>query len=239
MNTYKMLSNKGKDFMRNETYCSIITNSLLQLFEYKGLDFEPDKFEQLLITHGKATLIRYNDIYVPCTINGCGKMLPTGYYEDYNGNYINGELAFQNKLLTDVAICRNTSDGLPATNIMRFADMLSEVDLSMVFNVQRSRLAPIAVAEDDNQKIQIKNCLDATAKGNYEVIAASILNSGQPNSGKVNIINLNDVTAIQYIQYLSELLTFLICVQNYKAFYYYTTVNSAHLHSIGLIKVKS
>jgi len=208
MNIYKQLKSFGNIKTANEVYTSIIYNSLMQLFEYKGLDnvtsMTYDNFEALLLTNGKATMIPYNDTFVPCSLYGMGEKNPLGNYENYTGYYINHHTAFENRPDKDIAVCRNTSDGLPALNVMRFADMLSEVDLSMVFNVQRSRLAPIAIAEDDTQRKQIQNCMNATAKGNYEVIAASILNSGQPNSGKVNILNLNDVTAIQYIQYLSE-----------------------------------
>ena len=204
MNTYKQLSNKGKDFIRNETYTSIIVNSLAQLFVYSGVDFNQFEFENTLLWNGSAALIPYKDKFVPATCNGIGMLNPELTYDKYNVFYLNNQPYKMEMSIDDLAYCYNTKDKQPALNIMRFADLLSEVDLSMVFNVQKSRLAPIAVAEDDTQRIQLKNCMNATANGNYEVISASILNSGQPNSGKVNVINLNDVTAIQYIQYLSE-----------------------------------
>lgn len=204
MNTYKQLSNKGKDFIRNETYTSIIVNSLAQLFVYRGVDFNQFEFENTLLWNGSAALIPYKDKFVPATCNGIGMLNPELTYDKYNVFYLNKQSYKMEMSIDDLAYCYNTKDKQPALNILRFADLLSEVDLSMVFNVQKSRLAPIAVAEDDTQRIQLKNCMNAIANGNYEVIAASILNSGQPNSGKVNVINLNDVTAIQYIQYLSE-----------------------------------
>lgn len=206
MNTYKQLSNKGKDFIRNETYTSIIVNSLVQLFEYKGLPDDTNifEFENTLIWNGSAALVPYKDRFVPVTCKGIGMLNPEMKYDYYNTYYINHQPHKQNVPYEELAYCYNTKDRQPCLNILRFADLLSEVDLSMVFNVQRSRLAPIAVAEDDSQRLQIQNCLNATAKGNYEVITASILNNGTNQSGKVNILNLNDVTAIQYIQYLSE-----------------------------------
>ena len=204
MNTYKQLSNKGKDFIRNETYTSIIVNSLAQLFTYKGVDFNQFEFENTLLWNGSAALIPYKDHFVPATCKGIGMLNPELKYDNYNVYYLNKMPYRESMSIDELAYCYNTKDKQPALNILRFADLLSEVDLSMVFNVQRSRLCPIAVAEDDNQRIQLKNCMDAVAKGNYEVIAASILNQGQSNSGKVNVINLNDVTTIQYIQYLSE-----------------------------------
>lgn len=204
MNTYKLLSNKGKDFMRNETYCSIIMNSLKEMFVWSGLDFNQDVFETLLLTSGKATLYKWGDTWCAATITGQGLKLPNNRFEKYNGLYANGIQAFNDVPWTEIAECRNTSDGLPALNVMRFADMLSEVDLSMVFNVERSRLAPIPVAEDDIQRKQLEDCMVASCNGNYKAITASFLNSGTPASGKINILNLNDVSAIQYIQYLSE-----------------------------------
>lgn len=204
MNTYKQLSNKGKDFIRNETYTSIIVNSLAQLFTYKGVEFNQFEFENTLLWNGSAALVPYKDRFVPVTCKGIGMLNPELKYDTYNVYYLNKMPYKEAMSIDDLAYCYNTKDKQPALNILRFADLLSEVDLSMVFNVQRSRLSPIAIAEDDNQRIQLKNCMDATAKGNYEVIAASILNQGQSNSGKVNVLNLNDVTTIQYIQYLSE-----------------------------------
>lgn len=206
MNMYKLLSNNGKDMMRNETYCSIIGNSLKQMFTWSGIEFDQDVFETILLTSGKATLVPYEDGYTAVTLQGMGTKKPNNRYENYTAYYINNEIAFEDRPEKQVAVCRNTSDGLPALNIGRFADMLSEVDLSMVFNLQRSRLAPIPIAKTRAIMTQLKNIFSSIKNGTYDAISADLdrdFVTGKAQS--VEMINLNDPKAIEYMNYLSEL----------------------------------
>lgn len=207
MNAYKHLTNKGKDITRNTTYASIITNSLVQMFEYSGEDIDSKQFETALVTHGSATLAKFENKYYPVILTGNGKILPDRTFEKYHLIWFNNMEMLQNDVPREkVAVCRNTSDSLPALNILRFADMLSEVDLSMVFNLQRSRLAPIPIAKNKAVRTQLSNILQAVKNGNYEVISADIekdLITGKTNA--VEMINLNDPKAIEYMNYLSEL----------------------------------
>lgn len=207
MNAYKHLSNKGKDITRNTTYTSIITNSLCEMFEYKGLEIDHKQFETALVTHGSATLAKFENKYYPVILTGNGKILPDKTFEKYHMIWFNNMEMYQNDVPREkVAVCRNTADGLPALNILRFADMLSEVDLSMVFNLQRSRLAPIPIAKNKAVRTQLQNILQAVKNGNYEVISADIekdLITGK--TAAVEMINLNDPKAIEYMNYLSEL----------------------------------
>lgn len=206
MNAYKRLSNKGKDITRNTTYASIITNSLLQMFEYKT-DMSVDcttLFETLLLTHGKASIVEWNGKHVPVMIDGGGAYLPDGSHEYYTASYISGTDSFN--LDNDYPICWNTSDRLPALNILRFADMLSEVDLSMVFNLQRSRLAPVPIAKNDAVRKQIDNIMTSIQNGDFKAISADIekdILTGKTQA--VEMLNFNDPKAIEYMNYLSEL----------------------------------
>lgn len=206
MNSYKHLSNKGKDIVRNATYTSIIVNSLNQMFEYKGMpdDFNIIRFENILLTTGRATFETWRGKLVPAYVDGQGLKLPDDTYEINLTRYVNGTETFERP--NDYPVCYNTGDRQPALNILRFADMLSEVDLSMVFNLQRSRLAPIPVAKNRALRDQIKNIFDAVKNGNYEAISADIDRDILNDSNQsVEMINLNDPKAIEYMNYLSEL----------------------------------
>lgn len=206
INAYKHLSNKGKDITRNETYTSIITNSLNQMFDYKTdmSEISVIRFENILLSTGMATLYKWKDKTVPVIVRGAGLQNPDDTYEYYIAEYINGTESFE--LPFDYPICFNTGDKKPALNILRFADMLSEVDLSMVFNLQRSRLAPVPIAKNRAIREQIKSILDGVKNGNYETISADLDHdfiTGKANS--IEMLNLNDPKAIEYMNYLSEL----------------------------------
>lgn len=206
INAYKQLKSFGNLKTANEVYTSIITNSLSQMFDYKTdmSEISTIRFENLLLSTGMATLYKWKDKTVPVFVRGAGMKNPDDTYEYYIGQYINGTDSFE--LPTDYPICFNTGDKQPAMNILRFADMLSEVDLSMVFNLQRSRLAPVPIAKNRAIREQIKNILDGVKNGNYETICADLDHdfiTGKANS--IEMLNLNDPKAIEYMNYLSEL----------------------------------
>lgn len=206
MNAYKRLLSFGNLKTANEVYTSIIVNSLNQMFEYKGMpeDFNIIRFENILLSTGRATFETWNNKLVPAYVDGAGKRLPDDTYEINYTRYINGSEIFERP--SDYPVCYNTGDRQPALNILRFADMLSEVDLSMVFNLQRSRLAPIPVAKNRAMRDQLKNIFEAVKNGNYEAISADIDRDLLSESNQaVEMINLNDPKAIEYMNYLSEL----------------------------------
>lgn len=205
MNSYKHLSNKGKDIVRNATYTSIIVNSLNMMFDYKNMDdINTIRFENILLTNGSASFEKWNDKLVPCYVSVGGQKLPDDNYEKIITMYANHENAFEHD--SSYPVCFNTGDRQPALNILRFADMLSEVDLSMVFNLQRSRLAPIPIAKNRALREQIKNIYDSIKNGNWEVISADWDKDLFTETGNsIEMINLNDPKSIEYMNYLSEL----------------------------------
>lgn len=206
INAYKHLSNKGKDITRNETYTSIITNSLNQMFDYKTdmSEIGVIRFENILLSTGMATLGKWKNKTVPLIVRGAGMQNPDDTYDYYIAQYINGTDSFE--LPSDYPICYNTGDKKPALNILRFADMLSEVDLSMVFNLQRSRLAPIPIAKNDRMRTQLQNILEGVKNGNYTPISAELdITDLEATKDPLEIISLNDPKAIEYMNYLSEL----------------------------------
>lgn len=208
MNMYKQLSASAKDLWRNETYMSIIFNSLVEMFTYttnENDNIDTNKLEEYLHSYGIAGITEYNDRLIEVKAFPCGTLNRHGYADKYNLYFGDGhEYKSEATPSVDFALLCNTSDRMPNLELTRFADMLSEVDLSQVFNIQRSRLAPIIETCTDSQRVQVENILNSISKGNWKVISKGGLEQFNNLSQGLNVINFNPPEAIQYIQYLSE-----------------------------------
>lgn len=208
MNMYKQLSASAKDLWRNETYMSIIFDSLCEMFEYKGIentDIDKTRLEEYLHSYGLAGITEYNNTLIEVKAFPLNEHNIHGRSDAYNLYFGNGEL-YKSEAVKDVdcAILFNTSDRMPNLELTRFADMLSEVDLSQVFNIQRSRLAPVVETCTDSQRVQVENILTAISKGNWKVISKGALAELNNLNSGLNVVNFNPPECIQYIQYLSE-----------------------------------
>lgn len=208
MNMYKQLSASAKDLWRNETYMSIIFNSLVEMFSYtmnENDDVNTNKLEEYLHTYGVAGITEHNGKLTEVKAFPCGTLNTHGYADKFNLYFGNGNECKSGAIPTvDFALICNTSDRMPNLELTRFADMLSEVDLSQVFNIQRSRLAPVLETCTDSQRVQVENILNSISKGNWKVISKGGLEQFNNLSQGMNVINFNPPEAIQYIQYLSE-----------------------------------
>lgn len=205
---YKQLSASAKDLWRNETYMSIIFNNLVQMFEYtfnENDDIDVYKLEEYLHSYGIAGITEYNGKLIETTAFPAGELNEHGKADKYNLYFGNGKQCKSEAVNgVDCAIIYNTADKMPNLQLYRFADILSEVDLSQVFNIQRSRLAPVIETCTDSQRIQVDNILTAISKGNWKVISKGALAELNGLNSGLNVVNLNPPEAIQYIQYLSE-----------------------------------
>ena len=89
----------------------------------------------------------------------------------------------------------------PDINIIRYADLMSKIDISLNANIVNSRMSPIVIAKDNNASNQIKEILKRNHDGATEVITSpSILNDGE----ELTVLNITDVNASDKIQYLSH-----------------------------------
>ena len=121
----------------------------------------------------------------------------------------NGEVKeFKNwKTNPDIVVMFNNSVMAPDLNIDRIADLMTELDKSMRFNVIYSRLYPMPVATDENTRKAADMALDNMIKGEIKTILANpkeLEEYANGNDDIIPIVNISDVKNSDRIQYLSK-----------------------------------
>ena len=107
----------------------------------------------------------------------------------------------------EIAVGYNNLLHTPEYDIVRFAKILAETDTSMYCNVMNSRLSPILLADDNNQKIALDTAIQNVYSGKLSSIAFNdIVAEINANGTKENrhILHLTEPKNIEKLQYLSK-----------------------------------
>ena len=107
----------------------------------------------------------------------------------------------------EIAVGYNNLLHTPEYDIVRFAKILAETDTSMYCNVMNSRISPILLADNNNQKIALDSAIQNVYSGKLSSIAFNdIIDKINANSTKENshILHLTEPKNIEKLQYLSK-----------------------------------
>ena len=107
----------------------------------------------------------------------------------------------------EIAVGYNNLLHTPEYDIVRFAKILAETDTSMYCNVMNSRISPILLADNNNQKIALDTAIQNVYSGKLSSIAFNdIIDKINANSTKENshILHLTEPKNIEKLQYLSK-----------------------------------
>lgn len=107
----------------------------------------------------------------------------------------------------EIAVGYNNLLHTPEYDIVRFAKILAETDTSMYCNVMNSRICPIILADNNNQKIALDTAIQNVYSGKLSTIAFNdIIDKINANNTKENshILHLTEPKNIEKLQYLSK-----------------------------------
>ena len=107
----------------------------------------------------------------------------------------------------EIAVGYNNLLHTPEYDIVRFAKILAETDTSMYCNVMNSRISPILLADNNNQKVALDTAIQNVYSGKLSSIAFNdIIDKINANSTKENshILHLTEPKNIEKLQYLSK-----------------------------------
>ena len=107
----------------------------------------------------------------------------------------------------EIAVGYNNLLHTPEYDIVRFAKILAETDTSMYCNVMNSRISPILLADNNNQKIALDTAIQNVYSGKLSSIAFNdIIDKINTNNTKENshILHLTEPKNIEKLQYLSK-----------------------------------
>lgn len=113
----------------------------------------------------------------------------------------------ERKIGIDATVMYNNTLRLPDFNVVKYADMFTEVDTSLKCLLHNTRLHPIPIAKDRQTKAQIEAALkDIDAGKPTSILSENILEDLITNtrSETIPVANITDVNASDKIQYVSN-----------------------------------
>lgn len=201
-NPYSNMKSKQKTNYLNITYFSNMLETLISMFEYKGLPETVDTsfLEQYLIAEGVASIAKTNSgDWIAVRGGLAGNINPYGLGTDFVGAWVGDSKTW--KIGDNCVLVQNNNIRCPDWQILQFADLLAEIDKSSYSNLKRSRLNPIGVAPTESVRKALSDAMENSDNGAYKTIMSSNLFDGEQ---PVYTIDLNRVQDIQYLQYLSQ-----------------------------------
>lgn len=194
-----------KNIVRNNDYISLICNGIGNMFDIPDMSVA-DKFHLIteLVYHG-TVLVKKSDngkfIIAGGHYVGVPKpdeIFPDDFIAVKNNFKFNGKPDYINETIAYLIPERQQLDV-----VFRHASQLSEIDTSLVNNVQFSRIAPIPVVSTDADKNAITEAIKGMIQGKLiNTIKAKFVKINQ-NDELFPVINISNGEYAEKIQYLS------------------------------------
>lgn len=205
LNFYDNMSFKQKNILREGNYLQFEIEILSSMFQYTGLPFPYEYMEQCLIREGVTGIGKCVDgEIIVGTLTSVGNIGTYGLGTEGIVTSWNGSKQARGVIGKDIVRVFNNNTHTPDLYLSWFADMFSQVDLSIYYNVQYARYNPFILVEDNQTKNAIEKALDNMKSGKLVTILMSKVNSILGNKG-FEVANISDVKNIDKVQYLSKL----------------------------------
>ena len=225
-NLYNRLDTKAlKNFLYKKNFLRLGEKRIC-MFEYKNLPKEiknRSQFIELYLMHGgvcgfgkwKSTNPAVNDTYGFCIGNPSGEPDPYNIGTDFVGAANQSEMygtfsdapTMGKKLGDDVVLCYNNSFMCPDLEIRWFAELLTEIDISIRVLVLNARACKVSRVSSSIEQAKLQECFNSTEDGKPHVYfsdnSVEKLLTGEEELN--NVIDLTDANLSDKIQYLVKL----------------------------------
>lgn len=201
-----------------------LENILLSMFTYENLPkgLQTQFIEKSLIRTGNVLLVKWGDNeYYSGTVTYQGELDKYGINDRGFTLTKNGlqsktaKLCYDSNNITEDSehtLIFNNSERLSITSLYMFTDMLSEILTSMRCNLKNSRLFPIPVARNSKIKSAIDGIIKNMDRGETSAVVneltvkdiTSIFQNDTKLDYNIPVMNLTDVKAVEYLQYLTK-----------------------------------
>ena len=213
---YSRLKAKEKKEVREKCYSDIILQSLTSMFNY---NFTVDnntfkrainsRLELMLRLYGKVAFFEDDGVlkFGECHfINSKNEIDWNGTSDGVTIKTLDGK-AYERTLGVDCVLMANNNLYMSETNIFRFVEQLSEVDLSQVDLLINARNHPIIVAKNDKDADVIKKAIENNRDGLPLTVAqtGSIARSTlQGVDDNIQVLTVTDPQTATLFQYYSH-----------------------------------
>lgn len=209
-NYYNNYTPEQKVDIRNAEYIQIITNMGAEMFDITNMTH--DYSTMLLRTvflYGSAYLKKSdNDKYIICGGSYVGVPEPDEIYpREYLATKANFTFQGIPKAENNETIVYLTPQLDLTAQLFRYATQFSEIDTSLVNNIQFARIAPIAVVGNEKVRAMYEQALGKMLTGELvnSILSAISLTTDKPtNLTTMDISNADYATKIQYLSMYHE-----------------------------------
>lgn len=210
-NPYKKLKPIQQSNVRNQGYLDIFENLFTEIWELNGL---PDGFDiptyiKLKLYYGRVGWFQDSKGLFCGMVNEVGGELDRyGHLSLASISFKNGEL-YEGERDKEIVIGYLNKMHTCEPNFRRFADILSQIDLSLKLNIEKTRLNPIPIFQDQKIKDTIEKSLDAIRNGDqtfyiYDSSLRSALENELGSGSRYDLLNLTDPKAVDQLDSLSQ-----------------------------------
>lgn len=215
-NVFSTISEKAQNQIRAAAYNEMLANTLNTMMTYKLPNEQLKNVDQgfhelFLLINGMAALWKHpTDGWISSLANFAGAVDAYGMSHDLIVRALDGTTkTFNNwKDNPNVIVFFNNSCKAPDMNIGRFAEMFTDLEISLKLNVLYSRFFPIPVAKDQPTKKAIneaiKKMLEGQIKDGTTILTEDVVSALTEGTSGVDTINFTDVDKSRYIQYLAK-----------------------------------
>ena len=213
--TFEMACEKLSDkYIKKKTRFAYMTDLIIFLQSMFKHDIENmslengipiGTIEKYLITNGICAFTKHNDKIVVGVASTVG--ITPYAIGDTAIITLEDATVLERKIGVDATVMYNNTLRLPDFNIIKYADMFTEVDTSLKCLLHNTRLHPIPIARDRQTKAQIESALKDIDSGKpTSILSENILDDliSNTKSETIPIANITDVDASDKIQYVSN-----------------------------------
>lgn len=225
---FDTFSKRKKDVITkmNDQFNIFVTleNILLTMFEYDDLPagLQTQFIEKSLIRTGNVLLVKWDDVeYYSGEVTYQGNLdkygiNETGFVLTKNGlQSKTARLCYDDNNITEDSehtLIFNNSERMSIKSLFMFTDMLVEILQSMRCNLKNSRMFPIPVARNSKVKSAIDAIIKNMDKGETSAVVneltvhdlQSLIQGDTKVDFSIPVMNLTDVKAVEYLQYLTK-----------------------------------
>lgn len=214
MNLYSNMKEKEKNRVKEEIYLSQFVNANSGIFihdieQNADLDIPLGTIEKILITNGSVAFFKDDNNILSA---GVSNYLSNGKYgvgknciiNTLSGDGVNS-MIYERTIGTDCVLMFNNYTHTPDTDILTYADMLTQIDISLNAITINTRSHPTPIARNKSEVEQIKKIFEDTKKGysTASILSDNILSDLLENSKDViPVLNMSNVENSDNIQYL-------------------------------------
>lgn len=214
MNLYSKMKEKEKNRVKEEIYLTQFVNANSGIFNHDieqndDLDIPLGTVEKILIINGSVAFFKDDNDVLSV---GVSNYLSNGKYgvgkkciiNTLSGDGVN-PMVYEREIGKDCILMFNNYTHTPDLDIITYADMLTQIDISLNAITINTRSHPTPIVKNKSEVEQIKKIFEDTKKGytTASILSDNILSDLLENPKDViPVLNLSNVENSDNIQYL-------------------------------------